>query len=157
LRLHRTHRVEKITAGTEVQRRNRDAESLRAPPRLDAFSGRPHVPHLTDGRLERALERELRFFGQTRVPRYAFSSSAMSSFFILSIAWIAASELPDFGSLSIWPRTSGTICQERPKRSLRTMDGWILAASPSCPCFCADDPARRQTCRDALPRSPGSS
>src|SRR5947209_14629996 len=42
----------------------------------------------------------------------------MSSFFICSIACIAASELPERESLSIWPSTSGTICHERPKRSL---------------------------------------
>src|SRR5207247_2530730 len=47
----------------------------------------------------------------------------MSSFFILSIACMAASELPDLGSLSIWPSTSGTICHETPNRSFSQPQG----------------------------------
>src|SRR5438876_9781526 len=114
----RAHRVGEAVAGTEIQLAHDDAESLRAPPRFDSLFRRPELPDLVDRSLERALEGELGpDLHATALPRYAFSSSAMSSFFILSIACMAASELPDFESLSIWPSTSGTICHETPNRS----------------------------------------
>ena len=47
----------------------------------------------------------------------------MSIFFIFSIAFIAASELPPFGSLSIWPSCSGPTCHETPKRSFSQPHG----------------------------------
>src|SRR5205085_9075976 len=120
----RGHRVGEAVAATEIQLAHDDAESLRAPPRFDSLFRRPELPDLVDRSLERALEGELGpDLHATALPRYAFSSSAMSSFFILSIACIAASELPDFESLSIWPRTSGTICHDTPNRSFSQPHG----------------------------------
>src|SRR5438874_9335952 len=115
---NRAHRVGEAVAGTEVQLAHDDAESLRAPPRFDSLFRRPELPDLVDRSLERALEGELGpNLHATALPRYAFSSSAMSSFFILSIACLAASELPAFESLSIWPSSSGTICHDTPNGS----------------------------------------
>src|SRR5690349_6990829 len=54
------HRVDEIAASAELEGTNFDRETVGAPPRLDAFPGRPELPNLVDGSPERSLQGEPR-------------------------------------------------------------------------------------------------